>query len=53
LYDTIAGTSSSVEVHLRDYFGNLLQMGGYSLEIALLGVAGRMMMTMSLTMLAW
>jgi len=40
LYDTTAGVPSSVGVHLRDYFHNSLQSGGYSLEIALLGVAG-------------
>lgn len=40
LYDTTAGVPSSVGVHLRDYFHNSLQSGGYSLEIVLLGVAG-------------
>jgi hypothetical protein len=40
LYDNVAGVPAQVDLHLRDYFGNRLQVGGRNIELALLGVGG-------------
>lgn len=39
LYDNTAGVSASVRIQLRDSFGNRLSVGGYDVELAILGVA--------------
>jgi hypothetical protein len=41
LYDNVAGVTATVHVQTRDAFRNLVTVGGQSLELALLGVAGQ------------
>jgi hypothetical protein len=41
LYDNIAGIPTTVDIQLRDYFRNLIRVGGRNLELALIGVGGK------------
>lgn len=40
LYDNIAGIPTTVDVQLRDYFRNLIRVGGRNIEVSLIGVGG-------------
>jgi hypothetical protein len=40
IYDNTAGIPASVQMQTRDYFQNKLITGGRSLELAILGVGG-------------
>jgi hypothetical protein len=47
IYDSTAGQEAVVTVQLRDAFGNDLQSGGDRLELALLGVGGKVYCTVT------
>jgi hypothetical protein len=47
LYDNEAGQPTTIQLQLRDYFGNKLITGGRDIEGAILGVSGKSSLVMN------